>query len=148
MSISKRENLPTANPGREYQRGDDWRDRASCAGLDVDDFVPDGQGACVPPEVLRVCASCPVVQDCLDFALRSKERFGFWAGTSPRERRLLEPGDTPPLLMRLCIDCGDPTARRRGRRCTPCKADRELAASRARDLARRESNQTQTQEAS
>ena len=146
--IHKRENLPTADPGRSYQRGEDWRDSASCAGLDVNDFVPDGQGACVPPEVLRVCASCPSVQACLDFALTTKEQYGFWAGTSPRERRGLKPGDTPPLLTRLCIECGDPTARRRGRRCTPCKADRELAASRARDLVRRETNQHAAQEAS
>lgn len=144
--IAKREALPTANPGHDYARGDDWRTQASCLGLDVNDFVPDGQGNCVPPEVLRICADCPVIQQCHDFAVGNKEQHGFWAGTTPRERRHLTVGDTPPVLTRLCVECGDPTARRRGRRCTPCRAERELAASRARDLVRREANQTQTQE--
>lgn len=140
--ISKRENLPTADPGLSYPRGEDWRDRASCLGLDVNDFVPDGQGSCVPPEVLRVCVGCAVVRECLDFALTSGERHGFWAGTSPKERRALKPGDTPPLLARLCVECGQPTARRRGKWCTPCKAARELA----RDRTRREDNQAATEE--
>ena len=142
--IRPRETVRPADAGLSYQRGEDWRDRAACAGLDVNCFVPEGQGACVPAEVLRICAACPVIQSCLDFALTSREQHGFWAGTSPSERRHLQPGDTPPILTRLCADCGKPTARRRGLRCTPCKAVREID----RDAKRRAANQQATEEKS
>ncbi len=34
----------------------------------------------------QVCAGCPVRQECLDWALRTREPYGVWGGTSPEER--------------------------------------------------------------
>jgi WhiB family redox-sensing transcriptional regulator len=34
----------------------------------------------------RICASCEVRQECLDYALRHSVH-GYWAGTTPRERQ-------------------------------------------------------------
>lgn len=40
-------------------------------------------------EALAICSICPVVEDCLQHALESKERFGVWGGTTERQRRKL-----------------------------------------------------------
>ena len=37
----------------------------------------------------RVCASCPVRIDCLEYALQSGQGFGVWGGASEQERRLM-----------------------------------------------------------
>jgi len=37
----------------------------------------------------RVCAACPVRQECLDYALRVREPFGIWGGLNETERRRL-----------------------------------------------------------
>lgn len=38
---------------------------------------------------LAVCSTCAVKDDCLDFAIYSRERFGVWGGTTERERKKL-----------------------------------------------------------
>jgi WhiB family redox-sensing transcriptional regulator len=38
----------------------------------------------------RVCLSCEVRQECLEYALAHDERFGIWGGLSERERRRLK----------------------------------------------------------
>ncbi len=38
-------------------------------------------------EAIAICNICPVIEDCLDHALESNERFGVWGGTTERERR-------------------------------------------------------------
>ncbi|NDH88296.1 MAG: WhiB family transcriptional regulator, partial [Actinobacteria bacterium] len=41
-------------------------------------------------EAKRVCLSCEVRNDCLEYALSNDERFGIWGGLSERERRRLK----------------------------------------------------------
>ena len=36
-----------------------------------------------------ICATCPVQQECLDFALKTRQEFGIWGGTTEDERRAL-----------------------------------------------------------
>lgn len=38
---------------------------------------------------LALCAVCTVSEECLDFALATRERFGVWGGTTERERKKL-----------------------------------------------------------
>jgi WhiB family redox-sensing transcriptional regulator len=38
---------------------------------------------------LTICSTCPVVDECLDHAIETNERFGVWGGTTERERRKL-----------------------------------------------------------
>ena len=40
-------------------------------------------------EALVVCSICTVKNDCLDFAIETRERFGVWGGTTERERKKL-----------------------------------------------------------
>lgn len=36
---------------------------------------------------LAVCGACAVADQCLEFAIETRERFGVWGGTHERERR-------------------------------------------------------------
>jgi WhiB family redox-sensing transcriptional regulator len=62
-----------------------WQERALCAQTDPEAFFPEKGGS--PREAKRVCMSCEVRAECLDYALAKDERFGIWGGLSERERR-------------------------------------------------------------
>jgi len=36
-----------------------------------------------------ICGACPVQPECLDFALKTRQEFGIWGGTTEDERRML-----------------------------------------------------------
>lgn len=59
-----------------------------------DEIIDDGQGVGDTTEFYEaardVCRSCPVRGECLDYALRAKERFGMWGGLTPIERLRIE----------------------------------------------------------
>jgi len=38
---------------------------------------------------LAICDTCSVANQCLEFALGTRERFGVWGGTNERDRRKL-----------------------------------------------------------
>ena len=44
----------------------------------------------MPREAKRVCLTCDVRGECLEYALAHDERFGIWGGLSERERRKLK----------------------------------------------------------
>jgi WhiB family redox-sensing transcriptional regulator len=70
-----------------------WTERAGCRGLDANFFHPErGEDAALAK---RVCAACPVRDECLTFALWHFEKHGVWGGMSERERR--------PLRRRLIV---------------------------------------------
>jgi WhiB family redox-sensing transcriptional regulator len=62
-----------------------WQERALCAQTDPEAFFPEKGGS--TREAKRVCLSCEVRVQCLDYALAHDERFGIWGGLSERERR-------------------------------------------------------------
>ncbi|MCA1692056.1 MAG: WhiB family transcriptional regulator [Acidimicrobiales bacterium] len=64
-----------------------WRQRGACVGLDPDVFYPPSDEE--SDEAKAICASCPVQEPCLEFALDSREADGIWGGTTARERRRL-----------------------------------------------------------
>ena len=65
-----------------------WQDRALCAQTDPEAFFPEKGGS--TREAKRVCRSCDVRAECLEYALGNDERFGIWGGLSERERRRLK----------------------------------------------------------
>ena len=65
-----------------------WQDRALCAQTDPEAFFPEKGGS--TREAKRVCRSCEVRSECLEYALQHDERFGIWGGLSERERRRLK----------------------------------------------------------
>ncbi|MFJ9753042.1 WhiB family transcriptional regulator [Streptomyces chartreusis] len=72
----------------------DWRSSAACTrpGVDFGIFFAPPRGR-VPRTWDRrakaVCASCPVVSECLTVALDNREATGVWGGRTPKERRSL-----------------------------------------------------------
>lgn len=76
---------PLRPPSREEIA---WQDWGMCSQTSPDAFFPDkGQPTAAAK---RVCATCPVQAECLEYALANDERFGVWGGLSERERRVLK----------------------------------------------------------
>jgi WhiB family transcriptional regulator, redox-sensing transcriptional regulator len=69
----------------------DWRARAACSGYPNTLFFPTSEGAddASVDRAKAVCAVCPVVEDCLEYALETNQRAGIWGGTSEQERKSL-----------------------------------------------------------
>ena len=57
-----------------------WQERALCAQTDPEAFFPEKGGS--TREAKRVCATCEVREECLEYALANDERFGIWGGMS------------------------------------------------------------------
>lgn len=80
-----------------------WAEEGLCLTADPDTFYPEKGGS--TREAKRICRSCPVSSECLEYALTNDERFGVFGGFSERERRReskrraalgWERGDPPP----------------------------------------------------
>jgi len=65
-----------------------WQSDALCAQTDPEAFFPEKGGS--TRDAKRICSSCEVRAECLDYALQNDERFGIWGGLSERERRKLK----------------------------------------------------------
>ncbi|MGA2530769.1 MAG: WhiB family transcriptional regulator [Acidimicrobiales bacterium] len=61
-----------------------WQARAACRGQSISVFFPEETGFSL--EARGICASCPVLVECLSFALADPSLKGLWAGTSERAR--------------------------------------------------------------
>ncbi len=64
-----------------------WQADALCAQTDPEAFFPEKGGS--TREAKKICTSCEVKTQCLEYALQNDERFGIWGGLSERERRKL-----------------------------------------------------------
>ncbi|MGV1034590.1 MAG: WhiB family transcriptional regulator [Microbacteriaceae bacterium] len=71
--------------------GDDaalaWQADSLCAQTDPEAFFPEKGGS--TRDAKKICGSCEVRAECLEYALQNDERFGIWGGLSERERRKL-----------------------------------------------------------
>lgn len=71
----------------------DWRHRAICRDEDAELFFPvgtSGPALLQIAEAKTVCRRCPVVSECLAWALDSGQDAGVWGGMSEDERRALK----------------------------------------------------------
>lgn len=83
--------------------------KGACLGADPDLFFPNfvdengedvfddgtvwesyGDTAEFYGEGKKICAVCPIREECLSNAMANKERFGLWGGLIPIERRRIE----------------------------------------------------------
>jgi WhiB family redox-sensing transcriptional regulator len=63
----------------------EWMAEGNCRSEAPSMFFPsDGVGVEV---ARRICATCPVKEPCLEYALRNGIDHGVWGGASERERR-------------------------------------------------------------
>jgi len=68
-----------------YSNDDDWKEQALCAQVDPELFYPEEGGS--GREAKFICSRCPVRAECLEASI--DEVHGYWAGTSPTERKLM-----------------------------------------------------------
>ena len=65
-----------------------WMKRAHCVGEPPGVFFPsDGVGVL---HAQKICAECPVADECLEYALAHHISHGVWGGASERQRRRLQ----------------------------------------------------------
>lgn len=64
-----------------------WRHDAACRDLDTARFFPDTDEDVAAAKA--VCATCPVREACLEFALVTRQGDGIWGGLDETERRRL-----------------------------------------------------------
>lgn len=92
MPIHPAQNPSPSGPVIQLASGESvelsWQERALCAQTDPEAFFPEKGGS--TREAKRVCLSCDVRSECLEYALAHDERFGIWGGLSERERRRLK----------------------------------------------------------
>ena len=65
----------------------DWFDDAACREVDTAVFFPASDADADAAKA--ICASCPVREECLEFALESRPPEGVWGGLTPIERHRL-----------------------------------------------------------
>lgn len=82
-----------------------WHLDAACRGEDPALFFLDrGQSA---TQARAICGRCPVLEECLDYAIDEEISEGVFGGLSPRQRRLM--AETGCELYRgHCERCGAP----------------------------------------
>jgi len=71
----------------------DWRSEAACREVDPELFFPignSGPALLQIEEAKQVCRRCPVMQECLHWAIDSGQDAGVWGGMSEDERRALK----------------------------------------------------------
>ncbi|MEW6155548.1 MAG: WhiB family transcriptional regulator [Actinomycetota bacterium] len=62
-----------------------WRLEAACRDFDTNLFFPLTEEGVA--EAKAVCATCPVREECLEFALQTRQEDGVWGGLDEAERR-------------------------------------------------------------
>ncbi|NDB17969.1 MAG: WhiB family transcriptional regulator [Actinobacteria bacterium] len=70
----------------------EWRHDAACRDSDPELFFPignTGPALIQIEQAKQVCRTCPVISECLQWALDSGQEAGVWGGTSEDERRLM-----------------------------------------------------------
>lgn len=87
----------------------EWRELAACVDSDPEQWFPDG--IVVSPTVLRICAACPVIDDCRTWALQVEAgagrsiRFGIYGGLTPKQRWAIDRDSRQPAVPGT--GCGD-----------------------------------------
>ena len=65
----------------------DWQDDAECRGADTTVFFPVSEADAGPAQA--ICATCPVAEACLEYAISTRQPDGVWGGLTPTERHRL-----------------------------------------------------------
>jgi WhiB family transcriptional regulator, redox-sensing transcriptional regulator len=78
-------------PGVPVMLWDSWTAQAACRDHDPELFFPEGKYPEGRPETgvaKAICAGCPVIDKCLEYALThpAAAAFGIWGGLLPDER--------------------------------------------------------------
>ena len=67
-----------------------WMERGACRPPhDPEWWWPASSDPALSQRALGICAVCPVVDECLAYALTGPETHGIWGGTTPQQRLAL-----------------------------------------------------------
>ncbi|MFD3586973.1 WhiB family transcriptional regulator [Streptomyces sp. NPDC058683] len=73
-----------------------WREQGACVRNDPDLFFPIGNGGLTHIQIAEakaVCRRCPVMDQCLAWAMNVEQVEGIWGGKTEGERRLMRRRD-------------------------------------------------------
>lgn len=70
----------------------EWQYQGACRDLDTEQFFhPEGERGGTRKRrddaAKAICAQCPVINQCREYALAAQEPYGVWGGLSAEERR-------------------------------------------------------------
>ena len=80
--------MPRTTPTPEQTRTD-WQRDAACRGSDTSTFFPVSDGPEATAEAKSICATCPVAQECLEWAVATRQPDGIFGGMTSLERHRL-----------------------------------------------------------
>lgn len=84
---------------------EEWMQRGECNGMNPDLFFPTvGENKAVAA-AKKVCAQCDVREECLEYALQTRQMHGIWGGLSEKERRRIRQ-QRSRRGSALCAKCG------------------------------------------
>lgn len=67
----------------------DWREAGACRDMPEIDFFPASEDLTAIRRAQAVCSSCPVQDECLNYALDTNQSEGIWGGVTAVERAKL-----------------------------------------------------------
>ena len=71
-----------------------WLDSAACLGKGSELFFADSVNTKESKKLIAqakaICDKCPVVAECLQYAINNDEGFGVWGSFSAKERRIIK----------------------------------------------------------
>lgn len=73
-------------------RSEPWMAVGVCTTTDPDLFFPTKGESAKTENAKQICRRCPVVDECLAFALRERQLIGVWGATSGLERKAILDG--------------------------------------------------------
>ena len=91
-SRTTRAAAPPRGPTGPLTHGASWQDRSACLDEDPELFFPigtTGPALWQAEEAKTVCRRCPVLAQCLTWALETRVEHGIWGGQTEDERRAL-----------------------------------------------------------
>jgi WhiB family transcriptional regulator, redox-sensing transcriptional regulator len=101
-----------------------WRDLAACRDIvsaDYDPFFADSAG--LQAEAIAICATCPVRDACLTFAVRTGQHYGIWGGQPEQVIRRLIAADRAGRPQARRVPASHPQASK-----TQCKRGHRFSA--------------------
>lgn len=70
----------------------EWMERASCGDYDEPWWFPEKGDSDSEKRAKRICRRCPVRDECLAYALDTRQKFWIWGGMTAKERERLLKG--------------------------------------------------------
>lgn len=91
------ERLAARSSKLQSEYDEDWTIDAACADYDPDIWFPEWPKPNEYSLARRICALCPVRQECLIESLEMDDKYGMFGGLTPGEREKLK-HQKPPLI--------------------------------------------------